>query len=85
MSVSITACAIEADPLISRALAAYHRSAALAGGTTVQPSARSYRGTFNGRKYVVLLGVRTQVLAVYRVRPQGLLKRLIAEEGVFGV
>jgi hypothetical protein len=72
----ILATAADDDPMIARALAAYYRSAAISG-MVKHPSNRSYRGTAgNGRRYIVLVASTNEILAVYRVRPQGLLKRL---------
>lgn len=72
----ILATAADDDPMIARALAAYYRSAAV-NGMVKHPSARSYRGIAgNGLPYVVLMASTNEILAVYRIRPQGLLKRL---------
>ena len=56
--------------LSRRALAAYFRS----GGTT-QPSGGGIVQDYGGKLYVVLSNVR-ETLAVYRVRNDGMLRRL---------
>lgn len=63
------------EPLINRALAAYFRSAARGGGVPDQPSADSHLCELDGRQYVVLVNARG-ILAVYRVRTDGILKAM---------
>jgi hypothetical protein len=58
------------DDLTRRAFAAYFR-----GGGTDQPANTSGVVEHDGRLYVVLLNTRG-TLAVYRVRPDGVLKGL---------
>jgi hypothetical protein len=60
------------DELTRRALAAYFRTA---GGNAEQPESGSGVTELDGLTYVVLRNVNG-ILAVYRVRPAGLLKRL---------
>jgi hypothetical protein len=60
------------DDLTRRAFAAYYRSE---GATTDQPASRSGPMEWQGKQYVVLENVNG-VLAVYRVRTSGALKRL---------
>jgi hypothetical protein len=61
------------DDLTRRAMSAYFRT----DQTVAPPIPSSNSGVveLNGKHYVVLLNVNG-VLAVYRVRPQGILKRL---------
>ena len=56
---------------LSRAMAAYFRS-----GADIQPASDSGVVAHEGRLYVVLRNVN-RVLAVYRIRNDGMLKRLI--------
>lgn len=63
------------DGLIRRAIAAVARDAARLGGEMIQPSKDSGVQEVNGRKYVVLRNV-AGILAVYRVRTDGILKGL---------
>ena len=59
------------DELKQRAFAAYFRS-----GGTEQPSSKSgSQKSTDGKEYVVLRNVNS-ILAVYRVKPDGVLKRL---------
>lgn len=60
------------DELTSRAFAAYFRSE---GPNADQPANTSGPIEHEGKRYVVLRNING-VLAVYRLRPQGLLKRL---------
>ncbi len=61
---------------LDRAIAAYWRTAALGGVEQPQPSAsRSDVVELGGKEYVVLRNAK-DVLAVYRVRTSGVLKRL---------
>lgn len=61
------------EGLIRRAIAAAAREAARLGGEMIQPSKGSGVQEVNGRKYVVLRNV-AGILAVYRVRTDGILK-----------
>lgn len=61
--------------LASRAFAAYFRQMP-DGYTLAQPQATPWIGLWAGKQYVVL-GNGNGVLAVYRVRPSGALKRLV--------
>ncbi len=66
------------DPLIRRAFAAYYRSGHSDGLTDTEitiPSNSSYLCEFDGKQYVVLNNING-VLAVYRVRNNGVLKGL---------
>ncbi len=64
------------DALLNRALAAQARAAARAGGAPLQPSQdSSVVTTVDGKRYVVLRNV-VGILAVYRVRTDGVLKGL---------
>lgn len=63
---------MDGDDLTRRAFAAYFRTA---GPNVDQPASSSGYERVNGRGYVVLRNVRG-VLAVYRVRTSGALKRL---------
>ena len=67
--------ATDNEPLISRAFAAYFRSAARQGTIAAQPANDSYLCERDGKQYVVLHNVNG-VLAVYRVRTSGILKEL---------
>ena len=60
------------DEITSRAFAAYFRSES---GIVDQPGSESGPEELDGKGYVVLRNVRG-ILAVYRVRPSGALKRL---------
>lgn len=60
------------EGLIRRAIAAVAREAARLGGEMMQPGGREVV-TVNGLRYVVLSNVRG-IIAVYRVRPDGILK-----------
>jgi hypothetical protein len=61
--------------LENRALAAYFRSAAKQGGSPNQPSTPT-NATVDGKQYVVLTN-KNGILAVYRVRTDGVLKGLV--------
>jgi hypothetical protein len=62
--------------LCRRALAAYYRTASRTGATIVdQPAGGGDVAEHDGKTYVVLSNVRG-TLAVYRVRTDGVLKRL---------
>ena len=61
--------------LENRALAAYFRSAAKLGGSPNQPSPPTI-ATVDGKQYVVLSNTKG-ILAVYRVRTDGVLKGLV--------
>ena len=61
--------------LQNRALIAYMRSAERIGGSPMQPSPGTIM-TVNEKKYVVLSNING-ILAVYRVRTDGVLKALI--------
>ena len=63
------------DGLIRRAIAAVARDAARLGGEMIQPSKESCVQEVSGRRYVVLVNV-SGIIAVYRVRPDGILKGL---------
>jgi hypothetical protein len=64
------------EPLIERAFAAYFALAAREGVTSpAMPSGSSHLCEPDGRRYVILRNVGG-VLAVYRVRSSGLLRRL---------
>lgn len=63
------------DDLVSRAMAAWFRSAAQTGAIAPQPSNSSYATEHDGKTYVVLENVNG-TLAVYRERNDGMLKRL---------
>ena len=66
------------DPLIRRAMAAYYRSGHSDGLTDTEitiPADSSYLCEFGGHQYVVLNNING-VLAVYRVRNNGVLKGL---------
>jgi hypothetical protein len=63
------------DALLNRAFAAQARAAARAGGAPLQPSKDSGVTVVNGKQYVVLRNVNG-ILAVYRVRTDGVLKSL---------
>lgn len=68
--------ATDNDPLISRAFAAYFRSAAREGiPSPDMPANDSHLCELGGKRYVVLHNVNG-VLAVYRVRNDGVLKGL---------
>jgi len=58
------------DDFTRRALAAYFRS-----GNTGRPQPRGLT-EYEGRKYVVLRNEQGGLLAIYRVRNDGMLKRL---------
>ena len=60
------------EGLIRRAHAAVAREAVRLGGALMQPGG-SEVVEVNGRRYVVLTNVRG-IIAVYRVRPDGILK-----------
>jgi hypothetical protein len=60
--------------LIQRAFGAYLRSDG--GITAEQPTSQSSVETIGDLKYVVLRNERHRVLAVYRVRKSGLLRRM---------
>lgn len=62
------------DPT-SRAFAAWFRSCAKENAIPAMPSNTSGERTLAGKKYVILENCRG-LMAVYRVRPCGLLKRL---------
>ena len=59
------------EDLVGRAITAWFRS-----GADDQPSNTSWVETYGGRNYVVLENV-SGVLAVYRVRPDGRLRRML--------
>ena len=61
--------------LENRALAAYFRSAAKQIGSPMQPSKPTI-ATVDGKQYVVLSNTKG-ILAVYRVRTDGVLKGLV--------
>jgi hypothetical protein len=63
------------DPIIDRAFAAYFRTAARKGIRADQPAGDSHLCELDGRQYVVLHNIRG-ILAVYRVRNDGILKGL---------
>jgi hypothetical protein len=64
------------DPLINRAFAAYFRSAAREGVPSPDiPANDSHLCELDGKQYVVLHNIN-RVLAVYRVRTDGVLKGL---------
>lgn len=63
------------DEVTKRAMAAYFRSDAIRGEGD-QPSADSGPATYAGKEYVVLRNNTYGPLAIYRVRPTGMLKRL---------
>ena len=63
------------EPLINRAFAAYFREAAREGYAPDQPASTSHLCELDGKQYVVLHNVKG-VLAVYRVRNDGVLKGL---------
>ena len=63
---------MDEDDLLRRAIAAYYRGA---GPGVMQPANTSSVDTVDGLHYVVLRNVRG-VLAVYRVRNDGVLKGL---------
>ena len=64
------------DEMLSRAYAAYFRAAVREGYDQPEPSSSSSgEVAVGGKSYVVLRNV-DRVLAVYRVRNDGLLKRL---------
>lgn len=72
------ASATSNDPLINRAFAAYYRNLHREGFTDQQiniPANDSHRCEHDGKEYVVLHNIRG-VLAVYRVRNDGILKGL---------
>lgn len=62
------------DDYVNRANAAYYRAAASLGGQVVQPGSTELV-THEGLTYVVMRNVNG-VLAVYRVRNDGMLKGL---------
>ena len=62
------------DP-VTRAFAAYFRGAALDGARVQQPGANSGLREHEGLQYVALENV-SGVLAVYRIRKDGMLKRM---------
>lgn len=66
--------AMTTTPLTQRALSAYYRSTLDTLDIYEQPGDVDIR-EYNGRQYVVLSNVRG-TLAVYRVRTDGILKRL---------
>jgi hypothetical protein len=57
--------------LVRRAIAAWYRS-----GNTRQPASESRQQEHDGKTYVVLLAAEGDLLAVYRVRTDGVLKHL---------
>lgn len=59
----------------SRAMAAYFRASAKCGGAVNQPGESVLTEDLTGKKYVVLANVNG-VLAVYRIRNDGMLKVL---------
>lgn len=59
--------------LLNRAISAAAREAAKAGGVLMQPASGSGVQEVNGKRYVVLRNVGG-ILAVYRVRTDGILK-----------
>jgi len=63
------------DTTDSRAMAAYFRAAPAWRGTIDQPASPPDHVELEGRHYVVLRNIRG-ILAVYRVRNSGALKRL---------
>lgn len=63
------------DVLTARAYSAYFREAERIGAIADQPSGSSGPRTVDGHRYVVLEN-RYRLLAVYRVRNDGRLKRL---------
>lgn len=70
------ALASDNEPLINRAFAAYFRAAAREGYDAVdQPANTSALLDREGKQYVVLHNIRG-ILAVYRVRNDGVLKGL---------
>lgn len=69
------ASASDNEPVINRAFAAYFRSAAREGGAADQPASDSHLCELDGRQYVVLVNAGG-VLAVYRVRTDGILKAM---------
>ncbi len=63
------------DALLNRAISAAAREAARTGGVLMQPSTASGVQEVHGRRYVVLRHAHG-LLAVYRVRTDGILKGL---------
>lgn len=64
------------DAILSRAFAAYFRTAKREGYLADQPASHSSVLTHNGKGYVVLINGIWDVLAVYRIRNDDTLKRL---------
>lgn len=63
-------------PLINRAIAAYYRSRQSDPPGTPSGS-MTFLGECAGKRYVVIRTLRRDVLGVYRVRNDGVLKRLV--------
>lgn len=75
MATRILALARDNEPVINRAFAAHFRAASRAGGRADTPANDSYLIDHGGKEYVVLCNSRG-VMAVYRVRNDGILKGL---------
>jgi hypothetical protein len=76
--VHVLAEARDNDPLLVRAMSAYYRQGRREGHTDEQitiPANSSFLAELGGKRYVVLENVNG-VLAVYRVRNDGVLKGL---------
>jgi hypothetical protein len=71
----VLAIARDNEPLIDRAFAAYFRAGAREGASPDMPANDSCLCELDGKQYVVLSNIRG-VLAVYRVRNNGILKGL---------
>ena len=70
------------EPLVRRAFAAYYRSGP-AGGSLPEPANTSFLCELDGKQYVVLENF-AGILAVYRVRNDGILKGLKRWPGELG-
>jgi hypothetical protein len=66
---------MEHGDLQARAVTAWFKECKREGKTYEQPSGGTGVTEFHGRRYVVLSNANG-ILAVYRVRPDGILKRL---------
>lgn len=64
------------EPLVTRATVAYLRACNSAGTIADQPGSESRVTDINGRTYVTVAN-SVRVLAVYRVKPDGVLRRLV--------
>jgi hypothetical protein len=63
------------DQITGRAMRAYFMMAARDGYREEQPSSASGEAEINGKRYVALRNARG-IIAAYRVRPNGMLRRL---------